>query len=358
MGHKICFITYHYFKNDGQTISTKEFLTGIKKFSNFEPCLLTAGIKTEDAKELELKGIEVIDFHHSPISIPAYISEYLFLRLSKEASKYFEDDTVHVVTNDEALMVSAHKSGPMVYWSQGPAFLMAFSSTFYERQKLLRSLIALGTTPLARKYQKYINYYDLVLANSNTCNTLIAFMLGKNAHGIVYPPRDASLFKPNIKSPENYALWIAKRDYTYNSLNLIKELAKTIRIKIVGNIHVDGAETLGRVSDEELRELYANAYVTLYPIKSEIFGAIPVESMLSGTPVIAYNVGGPSETIINGQTGWLVNSENELMETALNIFKNGYDIKMREKARIRGEEFSTEKIVPKMLSYVRQLTDV
>lgn len=41
-------------------------------------------------------------------------------------------------------------------------------------------------------------------------------------------------------------------------------------------------------------------------IDAESFGLSVVESMMAGKPVLAHNLGGPGETIIDGQTGWLI----------------------------------------------------
>ena len=62
---------------------------------------------------------------------------------------------------------------------------------------------------------------------------------------------------------------------------------------------------LGGVDDEQLRELYAGAKAVLYPVEDEDFGIVPVEAMAFGTPVVAHNSGGPSETIVDGVTGIL-----------------------------------------------------
>ncbi len=41
----------------------------------------------------------------------------------------------------------------------------------------------------------------------------------------------------------------------------------------------------------------------------ESYGLIPLESMKNGTPIIAFK-GGPSETILDGQTGYLIKNYN------------------------------------------------
>ena len=55
-------------------------------------------------------------------------------------------------------------------------------------------------------------------------------------------------------------------------------------------------EFLGRVSDAELRELYARCRAFLLP-GEEDFGMTPVEALASGKPVIALGRGGALETV-------------------------------------------------------------
>jgi glycosyltransferase involved in cell wall biosynthesis len=64
-------------------------------------------------------------------------------------------------------------------------------------------------------------------------------------------------------------------------------------------------EFLGRVDDEQLRDLYRGARALVLP-GEEDFGIAPVESLACGRPVIALARGGACETVEHGQSGWLV----------------------------------------------------
>lgn len=61
-------------------------------------------------------------------------------------------------------------------------------------------------------------------------------------------------------------------------------------------------EFRGRVSDEEMTDLYAGADAFLFP-GIEDFGLTPLEAMGSGVPVLAYGEGGVCETVVDGETG-------------------------------------------------------
>ena len=59
-------------------------------------------------------------------------------------------------------------------------------------------------------------------------------------------------------------------------------------------------------SDAERRALLARAACVVYTPRAEHFGIVPLEAMAAARPVIAVNRGGPTETIVDGQTGFLV----------------------------------------------------
>lgn len=76
-------------------------------------------------------------------------------------------------------------------------------------------------------------------------------------------------------------------------------------------------------SDAELREAYSRSTAVLFAAINEDYGIVPLEGMASYKPVISVNEGGPTETIINGKTGFLVNSPNEMAKKMALVAENG-----------------------------------
>jgi glycosyltransferase involved in cell wall biosynthesis len=78
--------------------------------------------------------------------------------------------------------------------------------------------------------------------------------------------------------------------------------------------HVDGNQVdyLGLLSQKELAPYYRKAAGVLFPINwCEPFGLVAVEAQASGTPLIATRFGALPEIIIEGKTGFVVDSIDE-----------------------------------------------
>lgn len=63
--------------------------------------------------------------------------------------------------------------------------------------------------------------------------------------------------------------------------------------------------------------LLSQAKLLLYTPVNEHFGIVPVEAMHAGIPVLASNTGGPLETIVEDETGWLRDANSVLEWTAV-----------------------------------------
>ncbi|KAM0815181.1 putative Family 1 glycosyltransferase [Seiridium cardinale] len=69
--------------------------------------------------------------------------------------------------------------------------------------------------------------------------------------------------------------------------------------------------------------LLSSTQLLVYTPANEHFGIVPLEAMLAGVPVLAADTGGPTETVVEGETGWLrsptkVEAWTEVMDKVLN----------------------------------------
>ncbi len=79
--------------------------------------------------------------------------------------------------------------------------------------------------------------------------------------------------------------------------------------------HLDGKQIqyLGEINHKEKVELLGNAAITLFPITwQEPFGLVMIESMATGTPVIAMSLGSVPEVIADGETGFVCQTYEEM----------------------------------------------
>jgi len=68
----------------------------------------------------------------------------------------------------------------------------------------------------------------------------------------------------------------------------------------------NAVDFVGLVTEQELNGLYREAAAYVYPSPQEDFGMGIVEAMAAGVPVVAWNNGGPSGTVKNNETGFLI----------------------------------------------------
>lgn len=146
---------------------------------------------------------------------------------------------------------------------------------------------------------------------------------------VIYPPVDCKIFKIS-KEVKNYFLIVSRLNSYKNIDFAIKAFSNLgLNLKIVGTgpfreklekMAGHCVEFLGRVSDEDLINLYGSCRAFIFP-GEEDFGIAPLEAQASGRPVIAYAKGGALETIVQGVTGlFFTKNTVESIINAINDF--------------------------------------
>ena len=97
----------------------------------------------------------------------------------------------------------------------------------------------------------------------------------------------------------------------------------------------------GQCSSEKLRDLYAMCAATALPSRSEGFARVLLESQAMGTPVVAYDVGGVSQTMIDGKSGYLCKYKNikKLKSSLKKLLQNEL---LRKEMGEAGRQFVTD----------------
>jgi alpha-1,3/alpha-1,6-mannosyltransferase len=217
-----------------------------------------------------------------------------------------------------------------------------------------RGLYALYRAPIDRLEAAGLQAADRVLVNSRFTASVVRATFPRLRVGaleIVYPGVEIDAAPPPAPpADETLVLSVNRFDPAKNLALAVEALAAlrarmtpaafaAVRLVLAGHFDARHAETRtlaadlerrahdlglgGQVSfvrspsDAERRALLARACCVVYTPLAEHFGIVPLEAMAAARPVVAVNRGGPTETIVHGETGWLVDPRPEAFAGAL-----------------------------------------
>ena len=211
----------------------------------------------------------------------------------------------------------------------------------------------------------------LLVANSRYTAGRLRQLYQREADAVIYPGVDLSLFSPGpARTGPAYAINVGRLS-AEKGLDRLFELWRDmpdLPLHVVGGGPPEqlrgwraraprGVHLRGHLIASDLSDAYRGAAVAVFAPYGEEFGLAPLEAMASGVPVVAWQEGGLQETVIDGETGYLVSDAVTFRQRVRLLLR---DAELRsafsEAARRRAQDFSWERTATEMESLCVRLS--
>lgn len=201
---------------------------------------------------------------------------------------------------------------PSIYYCQEPLRIVyEFGLRLTENVGFLKRIYE-ETTRLVRKHIDRDNVRSATLTLASCLHIRERMIEAYDVFPKVsYLGVDDKVFRPLRVKKENKVFFVGSMIQTIDGYDLVERALKLIPPSIRPKLQVLSwtKNNRERFSEKDLVLFYNQSMVTLCMSRFETFGLVPLESMACGTPVIATNVSGHRETVLNNKTGFLVDFE-------------------------------------------------
>lgn len=252
----------------------------------------------------------------------------IFAPLAFELFDFSEFDLVISVTSEAAKGVIVKKPTQHICYCLTPTRYLWVAEKLYEKNPEGYLRFIPFYEYISRPFIWYVKKWDIAasarpdkyIAISKEVQKRIRKYYKKDSN-IIYPPVDVDFYsKKTRKVRKDQFMYVGRLEAykkvdllinAFNKLNrrliIIGVGTETEKLKKIANPNISFK---GFVSDKKLRELYQSVSAIIMP-QEEDFGIVGIESLASGTPVIAFNKGGSRDYVKDGVTGVLFNRQNE-----------------------------------------------
>ena len=203
----------------------------------------------------------------------------------------------------------------------------------------------------------------MIFASASLCLLFVARRIAlyyNRRSTIVYPPVETTFYTPATAAPPPAGFLVVSALVPYERVDLA--IAAARRAKVPLTVVGDGPERarleasagsdtrfLGWCTNEEIRDLYRSTIAALLP-GEEDFGIVPLEAQACGRPVIALKSGGALETVVDGETGILVEpGEEALADGMRRAAATAWD---PERIRRHADRFSRDRFAAEVMHVV------
>lgn len=227
-------------------------------------------------------------------------------------------------------------------------------------QPLIRPLVKNIINHYRKSYIKSLNSMTNIYVNSRHTQKNIDKYAGLKSN-VIYPPIETKKFKWNEQG--NYYLSLGRLESKKRIELIIKAFIKMPKRNLI--VTSGGSQYLNLkklannasniyftnwVTDKELISLIANSIACIYIPADEDFGMSAVESMAAGKPIITVAEGGISESVIDGETGFILPPDPtiDILIDSINKMSKNFAQTLRKSCENQAKNFSKDKFLEKL----------
>jgi glycosyltransferase involved in cell wall biosynthesis len=260
-----------------------------------------------------------------------------------------------------------------------PVYDREYRRAWLARHPGARLPLALFSLAYAWLTRRAWRHYARVFADSGEVRAriLAGRLCSPETVEVLYPGVDAQAIRPSF-AHDRYFLYAGRIKWTKNvelAIDAVRAFragaadAGAWRLVIAGAVDAASREYVGALreragpdgavtfvenpSDAQLGALYARCCALIFPSLNEDWGIVPLEAMAHGKPVLAVNRGGPAESVLDGETGYLLEPTPEAFAAKLDwLACHPAEIeRLGRRAAERAAGFSWDRFVTRLDDY-------
>jgi glycosyltransferase involved in cell wall biosynthesis len=227
----------------------------------------------------------------------------------------------------EAPFITRFLTTPFVFYIHDPYYRIIYDSMLRVSKNL--DFIRYNYERLNRLIRKILDKQNisrikLCLVPSKFIGKLFTRTYGKNCK-VVYYGVDTELFKP-LSIKRDIDIFYIGSSAPIDGYTLVRQSIELMKFKPKTRILLSDKEWIA--DDKKLANLYQRSKVLLATAYNEGLGAVPLEAMACGVPVVATNEAGHKETVKDKVTGYLLERNAKIIAEKLDwLFSHPKDLK-------------------------------
>jgi glycosyltransferase involved in cell wall biosynthesis len=239
----------------------------------------------------------------------------------------------------------------------------------------LRSIFLSGRVAPALLARRAVDWLAVrraarLIANSRYTARKARQIYGRDVDAVVYPGVDLQLYRPG-PGDGRYAITVG-RISPEKGLDALLEVWRDLPdlpLHVVGAgpstfVHElrqrapSGVVWRGALAPTQVAEALRGAAVAVFAAREEEFGIAPLEAMACGLPVVGWSGAGLTETVIDGQTGYLARDGGTFRARVRLLFHDGaLRAAFGAAARRRAEQFSWQRTADALVAVCAGLAE-